>query len=192
MTGIRIIAGKAKGRVLKSPEADTNTRPILGRIKKSLFDILRLRITGSNFLDLYAGTGAVGIEALSRGAKTAVFLELDNKNLNLIKTNIQNLGLSSQARVERCDITKGLGWLGASFDLIFLGPPYVDSAKKPLSLTGITLDIISKADILKIDGWVISQHHKKEPFAVPASMAVFRQEKYGDTILSFMKLANGI
>src|SRR5438552_16619526 len=90
---MRIIAGTARKRSLKSPAASLGVRPILARIKKSLFDILRPRLEGSEFLDLYAGSGAVGIEALSRGAKTVTFVDANPNCLSIIRQNLSRLRL---------------------------------------------------------------------------------------------------
>ncbi|MBN1621518.1 MAG: 16S rRNA (guanine(966)-N(2))-methyltransferase RsmD [Endomicrobiales bacterium] len=186
MTGIRIIGGSLKGRSVKSFKNDFSIRPILGRIKKSLFDILRNKLAGSVFLDLYAGTGAVGIEALSRGAKSVVFVDSDKRCIRLINENINKLGLTDLSYVCQRDVLSGLGWLKEKFDIIFMGPPYKDDKKEPLCLTGVTLGLISEAKILKEDGWIIAQHHNKEKLAVPENLSIFRTEKYGDTLVDFL------
>src|SRR5947207_8749900 len=114
---MRIIGGTAKRRSLKSPAPSLGVRPILGRIKKSLFDILRPRLANAQFLDLYAGSGAVGIEALSRGAAYVTFLDLNPNCLSVIRQNLSRLQLFERARVVRGDATKDLGRLGGSAGL---------------------------------------------------------------------------
>lgn len=185
MSGIRIIAGEGRGKAIKIFEGDLSTRPILCRIKKSLFDILTPKIVGAKFLDLYAGTGAVGIEAISRGADCAEFVESNRRYITLIKENLNALGWEGRAKVHEADIMMGLTWLREQFDLIFVGPPYKDKNKKPLTLTSKTLKLISEQNLLAVDGWVISQHHKKEPITVPENHNMFRQKVYGDTFISF-------
>ena len=188
MSGLRILSGDAKGRFLKTLDIeDLSVRPMLGRMKKSLFDILRPRLAGSEFLDLFAGTGAVGLEALSNGARRAVFIEQSPVSLKLIKDNLDMLGWGARGLIQRADITKGLGWLKFQFDIIFMGPPYKDDKKRPLALSSPALDAVARAGLLVDDGWVICQHHKKEPVETPAGLEMFRQEKYGDTLVSFFK-----
>jgi 16S rRNA (guanine966-N2)-methyltransferase len=184
---MRIIGGIAKRRPLKTPSPAFGVRPILARIKKSLFDILRLRLEGADFLDLYAGSGAVGIEALSRGARSATFVDLNPNCLSIIRQNLSRLGLLDRAKLVRADVTKNLHWVGGSFDLIFMWPPYHDPQWHAFHLTEPTLKAIARAELLKPEGWVIGQHHAKEPVVAPAGWEMFRQEAYGDTRLSFFK-----
>lgn len=188
MSGIRIQGGEARGRQLKTFKIeDLSVRPLLGRIKKSLFDIIRPKLAGADFLDLFAGTGAVGIEALSQGARRAVFVELSPRSLALIKENIESLGWSGRADIHRADVTKGLGWIKGPFGVIFLGPPYKDDRKRPLALTTPALRAVVEAGLLAKDGIIVSQRHDKEAVNVPGELAQYRQEKYGDTILSFYR-----
>jgi 16S rRNA (guanine966-N2)-methyltransferase len=182
---MRIIGGSAKRRSLKSPSSAQGVRPILGRIKKSLFDILTLRLQGAVFLDLYAGSGAVGIEALSRGVASVTFADRNPNCLSIIRQNLSTLKLYDRARLVRADATRDLGVLGGPFDLIFMGPPYHDEKWNALTLTQPTLAAIHRAKLLKPEGWVIGQHHAKEPEVTAPEWTLFRQEEYGDTRLSF-------
>src|SRR6266567_1325542 len=100
---MRIIGGSAKRRSLKSPSPSLGVRPILARIKKSLFDIIRPWLEGSQFLDLYAGSGSVGIEALSRGAEFATFVDMNPNCLSIIRQNLSNLQLFDKAKLVRAD-----------------------------------------------------------------------------------------
>ncbi len=184
---MRIIGGSAKRRSLKSPAASLGVRPILGRIKKSLFDILRPRLADAQFLDLYAGSGSVGIEALSRGAASATFVDQNPNCLSIIRQNLSRLQLFARARVVRANATQQLTHLGGPFDLIFMGPPYHDAKWNALTLTGPTLDAIARAHILKPGGWVVGQHHAKEPAVQDPRWKLFRQEHYGDSRLSFFE-----
>ncbi|MHB9156247.1 MAG: 16S rRNA (guanine(966)-N(2))-methyltransferase RsmD [Endomicrobiales bacterium] len=190
MSGLRILGGEARGRVLKTFKIDDlSVRPMLGRMKKSLFDILAPKLAGAAFLDLFAGTGAVGLEALSRGAKRAVFVEMSPRSLGLIRENLEMLGWSGRAEVHRADVSRGLAWLKERFDVIFMGPPYKDENKRPLALTGAALAAVSDAGLLAPGGVIVSQHHDKEPVSVPAGLVRFRQEKYRDTLISFYRRA---
>lgn len=133
MSGLRILSGDARGRVLNTLKADDlSIRPMLGRMKKSLFDIIRPKLQGAEFLDMFAGTGAVGLEALSNGARRVVFIEQSPVSLKLIKENIDMLGYAARGVIQRADITKGLDWLKLQFDIIFMGPPYKDEHKRRL------------------------------------------------------------
>src|ERR1039458_3523162 len=139
---MRIIAGSAKRRGLKSPSPSLGVRPILARIKKSLFDILRPRMQEADFLDLYAGSGSVGLEALSQGARFATFVDMNPNCLSIVRQNLSKLGLldaglpaGRRARLVRADITKNLGYAGGPFDIIFMGPPYHDQHWTALFLT---------------------------------------------------------
>ena len=177
----RIIAGSAKGKKLITTPGFT-IRPLLSRIKKSLFDILRPEIDNSVFLDLYAGTGNVGIEALSRGAKKAVFVENSRQCVEMIEKNLINCGFSKKAEVLSADITTKLPKFNRKFDIIFIGPPY------KLNLTTKTIEIIDENNLLSNNGWIIAQHHIKEPVAEEiGKFIMLRQKKYGDTMLTFFK-----
>jgi 16S rRNA (guanine966-N2)-methyltransferase len=182
---MRVIGGSAKRRSLKSPAPAHGVRPILGRVKKSLFDILRPRLIQAQFLDLYAGSGAVGIEALSRGAAAVTFVERNPNCISIIRQNVSKLQLFDRSRIVRADATRDLHNVGGPFDLIFMGPPYHDEAWNALHLTAPTLAAIECAGLLSPGGWVISQHHAKERIGAPARWHCFRQEPYGDTRLSF-------
>lgn len=186
MPELRIIGGKLKGRKLKTLPG-SEVRPMLSRFKKSLFDILSLRIQGSYFLDLYAGTGSVGIEALSRGAEFAVFIEKDKRGQEIILENLKQFKLLEKAKVVWGDVQIVLGRLAEKFDLIFCGPPYVTVEKKPLFLVKVTLQAVAETNILKSGGWIIFQCQAKE--TVPekvGNIALFRTKKYGDTRLHFL------
>src|SRR5450755_1049300 len=103
---MRIIGGSSKRQALKSPPLSLGVRPILARIKKSLFDILRPWMEGADFLDLYAGSGSVGIEALSRGARFATFVDRNPNCLSIVRQNLIKLKLLDRAKLVRADITK--------------------------------------------------------------------------------------
>ena len=148
---------------------------------KSLFDIISGKLQGSNFLDLYAGTGTVGLEAISRGAGLVVFVDVNPDSINLIKKNISILKIPGEkVMVCRENILAGLNWLQEKFGLVFIGPPYAEK------ITAQTLKLVSSANILSEGGWIIAQHPKKEPVDVPETgLTMFRREKYGETLLSF-------
>jgi len=177
---MRILTGKYRGRMIKMPPG---IRPTQDKTRKALFDILA-DVSGESFLELFAGSGAVGIEALSRGANPVVFIERDKKCAQAIAKNLGSLN-SVNYRVIESDALKAveiLHKLGEKFDIIFLDPPYYrDTAKK-------TLQTLSVYDILAANGFIIVQHFKKDnlPEALGV-LALFRQSKYGDTLLSFYR-----
>lgn len=187
---MKVLSGSARGRAIKSVPKSIYVRPILARIKKSLFDILRPRISGASFLDLYAGTGSVGIEALSDGAQKVTFVESNRMCVRIITENLERLGLTMQAQVHHADVTQGLAWLKQKFDIIFLGPPYHNGVQNALALTSRTLQVIEASGILADDGIVVAQHHAKENLGALSCWQLARQEKYGDTRLSFFEKAH--
>jgi len=175
---IRVIGGEVKGRKIKSIKGKT-VRPLLGRVKKSLFDILGKKIKDATFLDLYAGTGSVGIEALSRGAKEVVFIDNSSQAVRIIEENLKQLGFEERAKILRRDILKGLP-AERKFDLIFIAPPY------KLELILPTLKVIVERELIAPEGWIICQHHFREKLPEEYfSLEIFREKKYGDTRLSF-------
>ena len=185
---LKVIAGDARGRILKTlPQDDLSIRPMLGRMKKSVFDIIQFRIAGCDFLDLFAGVGSVGIEALSRGAKKCVFAELSETSLSLIKHNVNMLGYNDRAQIVKCDVIRHFDTVAGKYDIVFMGPPYKDGDKKALALTYPALKNIVRYDILKDDSILIAQKHIKEPVGIVQGLDCFRTEKYGDTVVSFYR-----
>lgn len=177
---MRISGGIIKGRKIKTKKGNS-TRPLLSRIRKSLFDIIGEEIRGSKFLDLYAGSGAVGIEALSRGAKEAIFVEKDNLALRIIKENLDLCGLSHLAIIYRKDVLKILSVLlkKERFDFIFVAPPYYKEMQNK------TLRMLEEK---KIKGSVVIVQHspKEKVIFARKNMKLLKQKRYGDTILTFL------
>lgn len=189
---MRIQAGGQRGRYFKSVDKDLPVKPISARIKKSVFDILRPRLGGA-FLDLYAGTGAVGLEALSRGAEFAFFVDKDKRCLAVIDENLKRLGFQAKGRTAWGDILADLSWVGyragrETFDVVYLGPPYRTEDDVPLHFSTPSLARVAEAKLLAPGGWALVQHHVKEAVAAPADYEGFRQEKYGDTFVDFYRL----
>ncbi|MDR1784302.1 MAG: RsmD family RNA methyltransferase [Endomicrobium sp.] len=185
---LRVISGTARGRILKTlPINDLSIRPMLGRIKKSVFDIIKFKVPSSIFIDLFAGVGSVGIEALSRGARKVTFVELNNNSLSLISHNISMLGFTDRTEIIKCDIMKNFSVLRGKYDIIFVGPPYRDKNKNVLAFTYNVLKNSVKYDIFKSDSVLITQRHIKESVKNVAGLECFRFEKYCDTLISFYK-----
>ena len=178
---MRVIAGMAKGRKLKVPKTAA-VRPTSDHLREALFNILGASVQGVRFLDLYAGSGAVGIEALSRGVAEVVFIEQDRRCLEILRENLQTVGLG-KGEVMSGDALKALRRLasqGRSFDIIFLDPPYgTDLARQTLVLLGST-------PLLRPLGVVIVEHFTKDPLPVDAGdLLKVREKAYGQTVLSF-------
>ena len=178
---LRVIAGKAKGRKLRSVPGDT-TRPITDRVKESLFNIIAGDVVDSNWWDVFAGTGAVGIEALSRGAASVRFSDSNRAPIDTIKSNVEHCGFKTQAEIRRAD---AFAFLSSppdrAFEYIYIAPPqYQDMWAKALEF----LD--DNTDWLTDDGWVIAQIDPKEyqPL-VMQNLEEFEQRRYGSTLLVF-------
>lgn len=188
---MRIIAGTARGRKIFSVSKNLPVKPISDRIKQSLFDILRPRITASYFLDLFSGTGNVGLEALSRGALKVVSVDKEIACTKNMQRNLKHLGFEDRAQVVRADVLKDLGFLNVyaeeGYDIIFMGPPYRDIKDRPLSLSGPALESVAKAGLLAPAGMIALQNHKHEEFKIPEIFEEYRTEKYGDTLMHFLR-----
>ncbi len=178
---MRVIAGVAKGRRLKSLPGSA-TRPITDRVKEALFDILEPRLEGAHFLDLFAGTGSVGIEALSRGAERAVFVDQGRKAVELIKENLALTGLTDRARIVKQDVFRFIRkGAPAPFDIVYLAPPQYRG------LWAETLqELDSHKEVLKPEGLVIAQMHTKEYQELRLETLGFQERRrYGSTLLCF-------
>ncbi len=182
MCGMRVISGTAKGRKLLAPIGD-NTRPTTDRIKETLFNIIAPLISGSKFLDIFSGSGAIGIEALSRGADFACFIENEKNAVKLIKNNLTNTNLSEKSRVLNLDFRTALNNLGSldeKFNIIFLDPPYfADFANDALSL-------IVNNQLLARDGSVIVEQSSKESLPNTRGLEIYRQRDFGTTTMLFL------
>lgn len=185
---MRIIAGKYRGRSLKSPPS-AQTRPTSDRLRETLFNVLAPRIEGARFLDLCAGTGAVGIEALSRGAEHATFVDQSRKMCSLIEANTSVLGIDeNEFEIVNADASDYLRRHAkrdrGPFDLIFFDPPY-SSAYTLVSLISDT-----GGQLLTDDGVLIVEHYKKTDLpGTLGSLKRYRTLKQGDSVLSFYKPA---
>jgi 16S rRNA (guanine966-N2)-methyltransferase len=177
---VRVIAGKAKGRKLKSVPG-TGTRPITDRAKSALFSILGFEVAGCRFLDLFAGTGQVGIEALSRGAKEAVFVERAGPALRTIHENLAHTKLADSARVVRDDVFHFLARSPNPFDYVYVAPPqYHGLWERTLRM----LD--AEPGWLVDDGWAIVQIHPREFEELPLQrLRLFDRRTYGGVMLCF-------
>ncbi len=179
---MRVISGSAKGRVLRSVPGP-GTRPITDRAKSALFSILGHDLSGTTFLDLFAGTGQIGIEALSRGAERAVFVELGSAALRTIRENLRLTGLEARAEVVHQDVFAYLQRPPEPFDTIYVAPPQYRQ------LWHQTLHRIdARPDWLEESGWVIVQIHPVEfEQRDLLHLELFDQRKYGSVMLCFYR-----
>lgn len=177
---MRVISGSAKGIQLQAVPG-SGTRPISDRVKEAVFNILGGAIVESRVLDLFAGTGSVGIEALSRGAEQAVLVEKNPKAIATIRANLRRTALEAEARVVRADVFKFLAGTPQPFDLIYIAPPQYQGL---WSKTLLTLD--AAPEWLDPTGLAIVQIFPKEfePLSL-SSLQLTEQRKYGSTLLCF-------
>ena len=177
---MRVIAGKAKGRKLRSVPGDI-ARPITDRVKESLFNILDDEVVDALFLDLFAGTGSVGIEALSRGARRAVFVERNRRAIETIAENLKITGLAAQAELIRDDVFRFLSQEPPEkFDLVYIAPPQYKG------LWAETLLALDGKGLLTEGGLAIAQIYPKEYRDLELkSLGLVDQRKYGSTMLCF-------
>jgi RNA methyltransferase, RsmD family len=181
MSSPRIISGTARGIRLQSVPGDI-TRPITDRVKEAVFNIISPDLPGGNFLDLFGGTGSVGIEALSRGAESATFIDLHSQAVNTIKSNLTTTHLESKAKVHQMDAFRFLaGPVSQKYDYIYIAPPQY----KQMWLTALHL-VDEHLGWLVEDGWVIVQIHPVELEEVEfVNLVEFDRRQYGSTLVLF-------
>jgi 16S rRNA (guanine966-N2)-methyltransferase len=181
--GLRIIGGDLKGKKLKTIRGKL-IRPTADRIREAIFNILSTGVTKAWVLDLFAGTGALGIEALSRGAMQALFVDNRNISLSVLKQNIELCGLGEKADIVKWNIRQNLNCIksiGQKFDLIFLDPPYDKHLITP------SLVNLGKSDALENNACIVVEHSVYE--SLPTDLHSFHlgdQRKYGKTLVSFL------
>ncbi len=183
---MKILTGKLKGRSIVF-KPNPHLRPTADKVRQALFNMLQGEIEGKNVLDLFSGTGALGLEALSQEAAFVTFVESDKMQLKKIRESLEAFGLADQARTVCADgieAIKNLAQDGQFFDLIFIDPPYDEG----LGQRALSALAISK--ILHEDTLIILESRKREDFPkVVGKLARIRENRYGDTKISFYKLA---
>lgn len=178
---MRIISGQARGRRLTTLPGE-NTRPTLDRTREALFNILQTRVYDTRVLDLFAGSGALALEALSRGAESAVLCDRSPEACKVIEQNIDAVRVRERAVLMCCDAEQALGRLaGKKFDLIFLDPPY------RMGLIDRALVGIVQYDLLENDGWITAETALDEGFNVPEGLKIKDTRRYGKSLLYFME-----
>jgi 16S rRNA (guanine(966)-N(2))-methyltransferase RsmD len=193
---MRVVTGEAKGRKLKGPRTP-GTRPIIDRVKTALFDILSTRVEDARFLDLFAGTGGVGIEALSRGAASATFIEMNYSMLKIVRENLKITGLGDRAETLHTDAFKFLqsnasenqsvrGRQEREYDIIYVAPPQYQG------MSAHALQLLDHSLLVPETGLVIVQIHPKERSVVAGvplmNLTLTGERRYGSTLLMFYDL----
>ena len=178
---MRVITGKARGVQLKTPEGML-TRPTADRVKEALFSIINFDLPGAAVLDLFGGTGQLGIEALSRGANSAVFVDQREDACKIIRENLRRTKLESQGKVVRSDYLDYLRRSREKFDIILLDPPYAEVFLEN------ALKCITEIDILKTDGIIVAERpvEKELPFEFEG-FTRSKDYKYGKTLLTIYR-----
>ncbi|MGA2401531.1 MAG: 16S rRNA (guanine(966)-N(2))-methyltransferase RsmD [Syntrophobacteraceae bacterium] len=176
---MRIIAGAFRGRRLHAPKGK-RIRPTIDRVREAIFNIIAAEVAGAKVLDLFAGTGAMGLEALSRGAQFSFFVDQGEEAVRLIRENVQLCGVQDMSRIIQGSAASAIRRLGSEnelFDLIFMDPPYGKGhIEKALEIIG---------EVARNDALVIAEHHAKdEPPQVSGIWRKDRERRYGDTLIS--------
>jgi 16S rRNA (guanine966-N2)-methyltransferase len=182
---MRVIGGHDRGRRLRAPRG-LHTRPTADRVRVTLFDVIGPAVAGARVLDLFAGTGAVGIEALSRGAARVVLVERDQSALRALRANLATLGASrAAARVLAGDVLQLLPTVGVeegTFDFVFIDPPY------GTTLAGRTLEALAAARVCRDGSEVVVQHSTRTALPVVSGLVAHRRpRRFGDTALTFLR-----
>ena len=178
---MRVIAGKVRGTTLITPDGMA-TRPTADRVKEALFSIIHFDVPGAKVLDLFGGTGQLGIEALSRDANSVVFVDASEKACRLIGENLRRTGFSQQARVCRSDYLSYLKTCREKFDIILLDPPYGEVFLEN------SLKLITEIDILQSDGIIVTERplEKDLPWEFEGYTRS-KDYKYGKTLLTLFR-----
>jgi 16S rRNA (guanine966-N2)-methyltransferase len=180
---VRIVGGEARGRPLRAVPGGS-TRPTSDRVRQSLFDVLGQRCDGLRVLDLFAGTGALGLEALSRGAAAATLVDEDKDACAVALRNAESLGYAARCTVMREDVFRALVRLPGPYDLVFSDPPYAARA------SGRILEALAKGPLLAEGGRAVLERDRREPLPeVPGGLRLVEDRRYGDTMLLFVERA---
>ena len=181
---MRVIAGSARRLLLKAPDG-MDTRPTADRVKESLFNMLNPDLYGCAFLDLFSGSGAIGIEEPSRGAQRAVLVDASMECAGIIKQNLEVTKLGENAEIINEDVyaaIERLGRRGDKFDIIFMDPPYAAGYYVPV------MEAIKKADILAAEGYIVAESAKGVDFTAAEGFKIFKERKCGPAVMNFLNL----
>lgn len=181
---MKVISGKLKGRNLLTIQNNKNIRPTKNIIREAVFDVLRSFIEDVSVLDLFAGTGAMGIEAISEGAKEAVFVESEYEASMVIKDNLKSLGIESVCQVIKGSVEKKiLDFKNSKFGLIFLDPPYNYNSNRIFKILSNIVDL----KIIEEGGIVVLEHTKDNKVQPFDGLTLYKEKKYGKSWVSYFK-----
>jgi 16S rRNA (guanine(966)-N(2))-methyltransferase RsmD len=180
---LRVIAGKLKGRKIHI-SSSSDLRATADRVKESIFNILKGEIEDRQVLDLFSGTGNLGIESISRGAKSVILVDYSKQSVNTIKRNLESLDCIDNAEILGMDYKKAISRLarqGKKFDLVFADPPYLKGYVQEI------IDCLVKEKILNDNALIVMEHHKKESInADSIGLIQLKQRKFGDTLVTIL------
>lgn len=179
---MRVISGTAKGRRLKAP-AGLNTRPITDMIKEALFNVWGAKVQEAQVLDLFAGSGSVGIEALSRGAQKVIFVDNDNTAVKIIRENLNHCQFQNGFEIYRSDIFQAIKRLknhNLQFDLIYIDPPFSQE-----TIFEPVMDAVSQADILADEGLIVIRTPRQKDMPSFHPLLRYRHKVYGESSLHY-------
>ncbi len=176
---MRVISGEAKGRKLKSGKGQ-KARPTSDRVKEALFNIIMNYLPEAEFLDLFAGFGGIGIEAISRGVKRVTFVEEDSNHVRIIKENLRMTGFIDRAEVIAGDVLRVLPRLANSFNLIYIDPPYAEE-----ELYHRTLELIFEHNLLSSEGVLVCEHNIQLLSTACELFELLKTKTYGESNLTF-------
>ncbi|MBQ5967750.1 MAG: 16S rRNA (guanine(966)-N(2))-methyltransferase RsmD [Clostridiales bacterium] len=180
----RVVSGKCRGTVLEAPKGDA-TRPTTDKVKEAIFSSIQMRVPGSAFLDVFSGTGQMAIEALSRGAESAVLIDQAGKSQQVIARNLEKTHLKEQARPMKmafAEAMKLLGKKGESFDIIFMDPPYAMAS----AFAKTASELIKEYGLLSEGGiFIVESDADTEISTIVTNMTCIKSCKYGSTLVTF-------
>lgn len=178
---MRIVGGEARGRRLFAPEG-TDTRPTADRVRESLFNILSQRVRGARVLDLFAGSGALSLEAISRGAQGAVLVELDRVAAGVIRRNIELMRAEGVARLLQMDYVRAIGQLSGAFDIVFMDPPY-----RMLEAYGEAARRLRDGGLLSPGAVLLMEHRSKSDLSLPDGFEIYDERRYGECAVALVR-----
>jgi len=184
---VRILGGESRGRKLLGPKG-LRFRPTTGRVKESIFNYLNQKVEGSRFLDLFSGTGALGLEALSRGAKEIYFIEKSSYSINLLSRNIDLCGYKAKTRIFKGDVfevVKKLGRVNEIFDIILADPPFKEGFHSKI------LSTVSQSEVLLPKGLLVIEHESHDKDDGHHQLEPIKQKQFGASVVSiYQKLGD--
>ena len=178
---MRIVGGEARGRKLFAPEGET-TRPTADRVRESLFSILMGSVRGARVIDLFAGSGALSLEAISRGAASAVLIDMDRKAQQAIARNIDIVGAKNRVKLIKSDWRGALSSLHEPFDIVFLDPPYA-----MLQSYSEAAGALRDRELLAEGAILVMEHRSKDALSLPDGFEIYDERRYGETMIAFVR-----